>query len=108
MFLHAKTSTFHRSFQTDDIVKNKKNAVTISDNIVVNFLFLFIHLFFLNFSRFLLCLIYQGRHWCLEKKEGSIEYMLFVALKNRKKNEDYDLFWVTFSEYGAYHGILLH
>lgn len=33
--------------------------------------------------------------------------MLFVALKNRKKNEDYDLFWVTFSEYGAYHGILL-
>lgn len=85
MFLHAKTSTFHRSFQTDDIVKNKKNAVTISDNIVVNFLFLFIHLFFLNFSRFLLCLIYQGRHWCLEKKEGSIEYMLFVALKNRKK-----------------------
>lgn len=54
MFLHAKTSTFHRSFQTDYIVKNKKNAVTISDNIVVNFLFLFIHLFFLNFSRFLL------------------------------------------------------
>lgn len=34
-------------------------------------------------------------------------YRIYVICRlkklKKKKNEDYDLFWVTFSEYGAYH-----
>ena len=49
MFLHAKTSTFHRSFQTDDIVKNREKTLSLSVIIL-----LLTSYFFLSISFFLI------------------------------------------------------